>query len=365
MTASRGFTSLPDGLDVIQLSVCGCTALRSLPRGLRCTRLLISGTPITHLPPDLMVRDVLDARTCTQLTSLPAGLRLHTLIVAGCTRLEALPPDLLVYGQLDVSGCVALKRLPDVLQAEWIQADGCIRLQELPHGTSASVLSLRGCSALRELPEELEAQALDISGCTALTSWPRRGLRALSRLSMRNCTGMQGLPRTARTLDLLDIAGCTGLRELPERLRITGGLEVADTALVRIPARLRRYLRWRGVAVSERIVLHPETITASEVLNQWNAEVRRVMIERVGYERFMLEAGARVVDEDYDTGGPRQLLRVNLDGDEPLVCLSVYDPSTGRQYLLRVPPDMASGLEAAAWIAGFDDPDDYQPEAET
>jgi hypothetical protein len=61
----------------------------------------------------------------------------------------------------------------------------------------------------------------------------------------------------------------------------------------------------------------------------------------------------------------RQLLRVLLPNDEPLICLSVIDPSTGRQYILRVPPNMETCHQAAAWIAGFDNPDDYHPLVET
>src|SRR5579859_647111 len=110
---------------------------------------------------------------------------------------------------------------------------------------------------------------------------------------------------------------------------------------------------------------HPETFSAQEVLNERNTEVRRVLFERVGYETFMEQAHAEVLDQDQDPGGTRRLLRVPLTGDEPLVCLGVYCPSTGRQYLLRVPPTMCSCHQAAAWIAGFDDPDQYRPLDET
>jgi len=64
-------------------------------------------------------------------------------------------------------------------------------------------------------------------------------------------------------------------------------------------------------------------------------------------------------------GGIRRLLRIDLPGDEPFVGLVVFDPSTARQYVLRVPPDMTSCRQAAAWVAGFDNPDDYRPVVET
>ena len=72
-----------------------------------------------------------------------------------------------------------------------------------------------------------------------------------------------------------------------------------------------------------------------------------------------------MLDKDRDPGGERRLLQVALPGDEPLVCLAVFCPSTGRQYMLRVPPSIRSCRGAAAWIAGFDNPNDYRPIAET
>ncbi|HLU11381.1 MAG TPA: hypothetical protein VK003_17030 [Oceanobacillus sp.] len=124
-------------------------------------------------------------------------------------------------------------------------------------------------------------------------------------------------------------------------------------------------LEWRGVPIDERIAFHPETITHEEVLAETNAEKRRVLLERMGLEHFMREAQPEVVDTDRDAGGERKLLRIELQGEEPLVCLSVIDPSTGRQYMLRVPPEMTTCHQAAAWIAGFDNPDDYKPLVET
>ena len=49
-----------------------------------------------------------------------------------------------------------------------------------------------------------------------------------------------------------------------------------------------------------------------------------------------------------------------MQGDEDLVCVSVICPSTGRQYIIRAPPTMSDCRQAVAWIAEFDDPDDYR-----
>jgi hypothetical protein len=117
--------------------------------------------------------------------------------------------------------------------------------------------------------------------------------------------------------------------------------------------------------VDERIVFHPETITGKEILTEENAERRSVLLDRIGFERAMQEIEAEEIDRDTDAGGIRRLLVIPIDSFEPFVGLSVIDPSTGRPYILRVPAFMTSCHQAAAWIAGFDDPDDYQPLVET
>lgn len=124
-------------------------------------------------------------------------------------------------------------------------------------------------------------------------------------------------------------------------------------------------MRWRGVPINGRALLYPETITAAEALDEPNAEVRRIMIERTGFARFIREANATVLHQDTDPGGVRQLLELPLEGDERVRCLLVRDPSTDRQYVIRAPPWMRTCHQAAAWIAGFDDPDHYHPVAET
>jgi hypothetical protein len=117
--------------------------------------------------------------------------------------------------------------------------------------------------------------------------------------------------------------------------------------------------------VSGRIIFHPESITVDDILLEENVEVRRMMLESMGTSRFFETAQAEVRHQDEDAGGPRQLLVVPMPGDEALVCLSVRDPSTAYQYLIRVPPWVRDCHQAAAWIAGFDDPSNYHPVMET
>ena len=106
-------------------------------------------------------------------------------------------------------------------------------------------------------------------------------------------------------------------------------------------------------------------ITVDEILAESNSALRHVLLERFGLERFFSEANAQVLDIDRDAGGERKLLRVPIAGDEDLVCVLVHCPSTGRRYILRVPPTMKTCREAIAWTAGFDNPGLYRPLIET
>jgi hypothetical protein len=147
---------------------------------------------------------------------------------------------------------------------------------------------------------------------------------------------------------------------------VSSWVDIGGTRITALPSSLQgAQLRWRGVRIDERIAFHPEQLTAVDTLAEKNAERRRVMIERMGYTRFAKEARARILDEDKDAGGARQLLFIDLHEDEPLVGLWCRCPSTGRQYFLRVPPKTKSCHEAAAWVAGFDNPALYRPKIET
>src|SRR5262249_32475846 len=237
---------------------------------------------------------------------------------------------------------------------------------ELPAGLKVGSLVLRGCTALATLPEGLDVYFLDIQGCSQLACWPRQARVRIGRLNASGCSRLTCLPTGLRKLAQLDVSHCSRLRALPQGLEISSWLALAGSGIASLPASLAGVpLRWRGVPIDERIAFRPQSITVEEVLQERNAERRRVLLERFGFERFMTTAKAQVLDQDQDTGGDRQLLRRPLQGDEDLGCVSVYCPSTGRRYLLRVPPTMKTCRQAIAWTAGFNDPSDYRPLVET
>lgn len=300
-----------------------------------------------NLPSDLEV-DVLDLRRCRGLTTLPRGLRCFELNLTG-TKITSLPDDLVVRSILNLTDCD--------------------ELAELPAGLKVGTIESSGCRSLENLPEGLDVWFLNMAGCWNFRGWPRRANIRSGRLGLRGCTALTSLPAYLGPLAALDVRDCSNLRTLPDDLVITGWIDIAHSGIAetkRLPPTLRGIdLRWQGVRIEERIVLRPETISPSEILEEANAERRRVLLDRFGISRFLAEAQAQVLDEDSDPGGPRQLLFLPLKDDEPLVTLSCYCPSTGKRYFLRVPPAVNSCRQAAAWIAGFDDPDEYQPILET
>ncbi len=122
---------------------------------------------------------------------------------------------------------------------------------------------------------------------------------------------------------------------------------------------------WHGVGVAAATILHPEMITIAQIKREANAHVRRVLIERYGFGRYIMDAGAFPIHAD-DAG---TLYRCDLGGDEPLVLVSVLNgtrhPGASRKrYVLRVPPHMTKAREAVAWT--FDQAvEDYRPALET
>jgi hypothetical protein len=121
-----------------------------------------------------------------------------------------------------------------------------------------------------------------------------------------------------------------------------------------------------GVRVTQQIVEAPETLTPKQITGEPNAEVRRIMLERFGAERYVRELGAKRVQAD-DYGA---LYRVELGDDEPLVMVELENSTpepdgSHKVYWLRVPPTITTAREAVAWTFGYEKSDEYQPEFET
>lgn len=116
----------------------------------------------------------------------------------------------------------------------------------------------------------------------------------------------------------------------------------------------------QGNNVPRHAVMEPSTLTLAEILNERNADLRRVLTELFGYGRYLKESGAVVVDmdvieisrHDQSLGSmPRALMR-DREGRQWLVGT---DGSTRRVYYMPVPHDVATCAEAHNALAGFEE----------
>lgn len=189
------------------------------------------------------------------------------------------------------------------------------------------------------------------------------GMRVMGHLDLHGQVNLYTLPENL-TCESLDISDCVNLTALPPGLHVTRWIELAGSGITNLPAGHGFILRWRGVRVNDQIAFAAHSLTGQDILNTENVELRRVLIERLGYETFLQQVGGMVRDRDQDAGGERQLVCIMFEDDEPLMVLKVTCPSTGHTHVLRVPPFMRSCHQAAAWIAGFDNPNDYHPAIE-
>lgn len=112
----------------------------------------------------------------------------------------------------------------------------------------------------------------------------------------------------------------------------------------------------------EHYLAKPEDIDPSCILEEPNAQVRSVLIKKIGLERMLQKCKADIVHTSgeyklFDIAIPAQE-RANNAGlprrDAHIRLLKVVCPSTGTFYTLRVPPTIDTCEEARAWTFGID-----------
>jgi hypothetical protein len=113
---------------------------------------------------------------------------------------------------------------------------------------------------------------------------------------------------------------------------------------------------WHGVAVPQAWI--ERRMTAADVLREQNLELRRAGIEILGWDAILAGVGARTIDRDNDPH-VGELLEVSLPGlARPARFLRVLC-GTGRQFVIGVPPEMTTALDAQAWMVGLE-PNDFR-----
>ncbi|MEG4069690.1 leucine-rich repeat domain-containing protein [Microcoleus sp. Pol11C2] len=129
---------------------------------------------------------------------------------------------------------------------------------------------------------------------------------------------------------------------------------------------------YHGVTLPEKYgQVHPSQWQPTWILEEDNAELRRVLIQGIGYARICQELQATELDcwQEYT------LLRIDADIDgfdpddfkgdddvpekEPIYLLKMTCPSTEFIHALRVPPEMQSAREAIRWVNWDVDYEDF------
>jgi len=121
---------------------------------------------------------------------------------------------------------------------------------------------------------------------------------------------------------------------------------------------------WHGTRVEEDWIMKPESVNPTLCLTEENIERRRALCEIIGWEKVITQLDAKVVDEN-DDPEIGTLLEVDLPDSGRERFLKVRC-GTGRTFVLPVPPNMSSALEANAWTYNFDaDITKFRPEVRT
>lgn len=107
-----------------------------------------------------------------------------------------------------------------------------------------------------------------------------------------------------------------------------------------------------GVEVPQHVITREKPMSLRDIQDIENQEVRRVVIERFGWKKYLKAINAWVIDEDPVNG---VLWGANTpDGDldwrrGEQRLLELKDPSTSRKYFIRVPPGRNTAASARAW----------------
>ena len=130
-----------------------------------------------------------------------------------------------------------------------------------------------------------------------------------------------------------------------------------------------------GIRVTKKVI--EGNFTCKDIDSESNVEVRRVMIQKYGQAKYLLDSNAKVVHQD-DFG---TLYRKEQENDEPIMMVKVVNSTpeadgSYKDYFLRVDPKVYGGLKTAhAAVAStwrrkdgslvFENPNDYVCEMES
>lgn len=183
----------------------------------------------------------------------------------------------------------------------------------------------------------------------------------------RDGSGLDGIAAVARTAGWwwpYEKVAVVSERPVELHRDEAGRLHRGDGPALAFPDGFALYA-WHGMPVPAEFLTGLATLTPQRIREEENAELRRVMLEHYGYDRYLEESDAKPVHRD-ESG---VLWRIELEGDEPLVMVEVVNSTpepdgVHRTYWLRVPPRTRTAKEGVAWTFGLEEAD-YVPQRQT
>lgn len=120
------------------------------------------------------------------------------------------------------------------------------------------------------------------------------------------------------------------------------------------------FYSYHGITLPEKYgAVPPKEWQSQWVLQEYNSEFRRALIQGIGYVRVCEELQAT----ELDSWAEYTLLKIDevIDDRErqPFYLLKMTCPSTGFIHAMRVPPDMRSAREAIRWVNWGIDPQEF------
>lgn len=113
--------------------------------------------------------------------------------------------------------------------------------------------------------------------------------------------------------------------------------------------------------LDDYLMEYKHNITGKDIISVQNQEIRRRLIRRMGYTRFVQDVRGKIIHRDETS----QLILIKTPrGQEDMVFVRVVCPSTHDTYILRVPPHVKTCRQAVAWTFGMTE-EDYHPQVET
>ena len=123
----------------------------------------------------------------------------------------------------------------------------------------------------------------------------------------------------------------------------------------------KEFVYIRGISVPKALNdSKPEEIDVYRVVSEKNAQLRAVLIEKIGINRIINELKGEILDEDKINDFSLINIRIAQEddqkfaGDKTINLLKVKCPSTQAYYTLRVPPGIKDVHTARQWTFGVD-----------